>query len=186
MPIAFGGVFVTMAIILRGLKGKEGDKSKVIFLLFCFAVLFWMAFEQAGNALSIWADHHTVLKIGSMDYPAEYFQSVNAILIFILAPVFTMLWVNIWNPPTPVKMFVALVFMTASFGAMVAGAASENTGVSRVKLDAPVPGEVALGKLDAGRLSVDGDSLVARGVLPPFALNAAISAGAPRPYGPFH
>ncbi len=185
MPIAFGGVFVTMAVILLRLRGREGDKSKVIFLLFCFAVLFWMAFEQAGNALSIWADQHTVLKVGSFEYPAEYFQSVNAVLIFILAPLFTMLWVKVWNPPTPVKMFVALVFMTASFGAMVAGAASENSSESRVKLAGAVPEGLEVGKLDAGRLRVEGGELVAKGVLPIFARNAAISAAVPASYAKF-
>jgi POT family proton-dependent oligopeptide transporter len=96
-----------------------------------------------------------------------------------------MLWVNIWNPPTPVKMFVALVFMTASFGAMVAGAASENQMVSRVKLAGPVPAGVDLTQLDAGRLSFEGDSLVARGVLPLFARNAAMTAAVPKAYAAF-
>jgi POT family proton-dependent oligopeptide transporter len=181
MPIAFGGVFVTMATILMRLKGKEGDKSKVIFLLFCFAVLFWMAFEQAGNALSIWADQHTVLKIGSWDYPAEYFQSVNAVLIFVLAPVFTMLWIKVWNPSTPVKMFVALVFMTASFAVMVAGAASEGSAESRVKL-AELPAGIDVSKLDAGRMRFENGELVVKGVLPIFARSEAVTKPVPEAF----
>lgn len=185
MPVAFGGVFVTMAVILIRLKGKEGDKSKVIFMLFCFAVLFWMAFEQAGNALSIWADQHTVLKVGSLEYPAEYFQSVNAVLIFILAPLFTMLWVKVWNPSTPVKMFVALLFMTASFVVMVAGAGSENSRESRLRFAGGVPAGVDISKLDAGRLRVEGDELVVKGVLPIFGRNGAIAAAVPESYAKF-
>ncbi|HRG95365.1 MAG TPA: oligopeptide:H+ symporter [Polyangiaceae bacterium] len=185
MPVAFGGVFVTMAVILLRLKGKEGDKSKVIFMLFCFAVLFWMAFEQAGNALSIWADQHTVLKVGTFEYPAEYFQSVNAVLIFILAPLFTMFWIKVWNPSTPVKMFVALLFMTASFVAMVAGAGSENSRETRVKLAGPVPAGVDVSKLDAGRLRFEGGELVVKGVLPIFGRNGAIAAAVPESYAKF-
>ncbi|HQY61553.1 MAG TPA: peptide MFS transporter [Polyangiaceae bacterium] len=185
MPVAFGGVFVTMAVILLRLKGKEGDKSKVIFMLFCFAVLFWMAFEQAGNALSIWADQHTVLKVGTFEYPAEYFQSVNAVLIFILAPLFTMFWIKVWNPSTPVKMFVALLFMTASFAAMVAGAGSENSRESRVKLAGGVPAGVDVSKLDAGRLRFEGGELVVKGVLPIFGRNGAIAAAVPESYAKF-
>ncbi len=185
MPVAFGGVFVTMAVILLRLKGREGDKSKVIFMLFCFAVLFWMAFEQAGNALNIWADQHTVLKVGTFEYPAEYFQSVNAVLIFILAPLFTMFWIKVWNPSTPVKMFVALLFMTASFVAMVAGASSENSRESRVKLAGPVPAGVDVSKLDAGRLRFEGGELVVKGVLPIFGRNGAIAASVPEAYAKF-
>ena len=91
MPIAFGGVFIRMAITLLTIKGRSRSKSTVIFVLFCAAVTFWMAFEQAGNALNIWADQHTVLKLGSFSYPAEWFQSVNAVLIVILAGAFGLL-----------------------------------------------------------------------------------------------
>ncbi|HEX7600186.1 MAG TPA: peptide MFS transporter, partial [Polyangiaceae bacterium] len=113
MPVAFGIVFAGMGITLRTIRGAARDKSIVIFILFIFVVLFWMAFEQAGNALNLWAEFHTRLAIGNFKYPAEWFQSVNAVLIVIFAPLFSLLW--LWlarrgkEPRTPVKMFVAMV-----------------------------------------------------------------------------
>jgi POT family proton-dependent oligopeptide transporter len=179
MPSAFALVAGLLGFALMTIKGAARDRSTVIFILFLFAVLFWMAFEQAGNALNIWADVHTDRHIGSWGYPAEYFQSVNAVFIVGLGPVFAAAWV--WlarigrEPPTAVKMFLGLVFMTASFGAMVWGSAVENKTVSTVSLG-EIPEGLKLERLDAGRLSFDRDKheLSARGALPPFALNAAL------------
>src|SRR5262249_11571752 len=66
MPIAFAGIAGWMGLTLRTLRGALRDKSTVIFALFTFIVLFWMAFEQAGNALNLWAEFHTVLSVGSI------------------------------------------------------------------------------------------------------------------------
>ncbi len=184
MPVAFGAVAGWMGVILmRRVWGASRDKSIVIFVLFAFAVLFWMAFEQAGNALNIWAYAHTDLHLGSFEYPAEWFQSVNAILIFALAPVFAALWV--WlakrkvEPSTPAKMLGGMFFMGLSFLAMVSGAAIENAHVTRAPL-AEVPEGVDLARLDAGRLAYDGATheLVVHGVLPEFARREALRQSA--------
>ena len=66
MPVAFGAISGWMASTLRRIGGAARDKSIVIFIFFMFAVLFWMAFEQAGNALNLWAQFHTDLTIGSL------------------------------------------------------------------------------------------------------------------------
>jgi POT family proton-dependent oligopeptide transporter len=179
MPIAFALISGLLGFTLMTIKGASRDRSTVIFILFMFAVLFWMAFEQAGNALNIWADVHTDRHIGTWGYPAEYFQSVNAVFIVALGPVFAAAWV--WlarigkEPPTAVKMFLGLVFMTASFGAMAWGAAIEHRTVSEVSL-AAVPAGVNVSELDAGRMAFDPakHELTVHGVLPPFALNLAL------------
>ncbi|MEO7092607.1 MAG: peptide MFS transporter [Polyangiales bacterium] len=180
MPIAFAGIAAWMGRNLLTIKGAGRDKSTVIFTLFLFTVLFWMAFEQAGNALNIWADVNTNLKLGSFEYTAEWFQSVNPVLIFTLAPLFALLWV--WfarktiDFSTPAKMFTAMVFMALSFLAMVGGAAAENATVSDVGLEALPPGVKDINALDAGRMTYDaaGKKLSVRGVLPPFAVTDAL------------
>jgi POT family proton-dependent oligopeptide transporter len=180
MPVAFGGVFIWMAITLLSIKGRSRAKSSVIFVLFMAAVIFWMAFEQAGNALNIWADQHTDLHIGSFEYPAEWFQSVNAVFIVVLAPVFSMLW--LWlgkknkEPSTPLKMVLALILVGLSFLAMVFGAVSENTKITSVPLES-LPAGLDVSKLDAGRMRYDaaGKKLEVRGVLPQFAVTDALA-----------
>src|SRR5258708_21780124 len=99
-----------------------------------------MAFEQAGNALNLWAYFHTDLHIGSWEYPAEFWQFINPVLIVLLAPLFSILWV--WlarknlEPSTPAKMLAAMVLMAFSFGAMVTAAQSEHQTATRVPLAA--------------------------------------------------
>jgi POT family proton-dependent oligopeptide transporter len=186
MPVAFGAISGWMGLTLRSLRGAAKDKSIVIFIFFLFAVLFWMAFEQAGNALNLWAQFHTDLHVGPLRYPAEWWQSVNAALIVLLAPVFARLWTWLGargrEPSTPLKMLSAMVFMTGSFAVMVVGAEIENQTVTRVplgELPLQIPikdiggGRVVVGDSDAGRLTFDPGThlLEARGVLPRYVVN---------------
>ncbi len=138
MPLAYGAVFMTMGFVLRTIRGAAKDKSVVIFILFFFVVLFWMAFEQAGNALNLWAEFHTRLTAGGISYTAESFQSINPVFILLFAPVFSILWVWLGKkgiePRTPYKMLIALVLVALSFGVMVVGAAQEQQQVSVVPL----------------------------------------------------
>ena len=165
MPVAFGLIFMGMGITLRTIRGAARDKSIVIFVLFIFVVLFWMAFEQAGNALNLWAEFHTRLAIGGFKYPAEWFQSVNAVLIVIFAPLFSLLW--LWlarrgkEPRTPVKMFVAMVLMALSFVVMIFGAIAENRSEAAVTFRGSVPAGVLLGAV--GAEAGDGRQLFACG-----------------------
>jgi len=197
MPVAFGAISGWMASTLRRIGGAARDKSIVIFVFFMFAVLFWMAFEQAGNALNLWAQFHTDLSIGSLHYPAEWWQSVNAVLIVVFAPAFARLWTWLGErgqePSTPVKMLAAMVFMTLSFAAMVGGARVEN-GVmtsqelaslpSGIPLAPRVDGLVVVGDDDAGRLTYDpvAHRLDVRGVLPRYVVNDLLQRTVPKPF----
>jgi POT family proton-dependent oligopeptide transporter len=187
MPVAFSTIALVMGFLLLKIRGAARDKSTVIFVLFVFTVLFWMAFEQAGNALNIWAFFHTDLHVLGHAYPAEAWQSVNPVLIFLLAPAFSLLWVALaargLEPSTPAKMFIAMLLMALSFGAMVAGAQAENQSTTRVPL-AALPEGVSLDHFDAGRLRFDPATheLEARGVLAPFVVTEALEAVAPPAY----
>jgi POT family proton-dependent oligopeptide transporter len=197
MPVAFGAISGWMASTLRRIGGASRDKSIVIFIFFMFAVLFWMAFEQAGNALNLWAQFHTDLSIGSLHYPAEWWQSVNAVLIVVFAPAFARSWTWLGErgrePSTPMKMLAAMVFMTLSFAAMVGGAHVENGVVTAQEL-ATVPPEipvttrtdsiVVVGDGDAGRLTYDpvARRLEVRGVLPRYVVNDLLHRTVPKPF----
>ena len=197
MPCAFGAIAGWMGVTLGRLRGASRDKSIVIFVLFGFAVLFWMAFEQAGNALNLWAEFHTRLTIGSYRYPAEWWQSVNAVLIVLFAPVFARVWTWLGErgrePSTPSKMLAAMILMVLSFGAMVLGARVENATATEQDLPS-VPSEVAtrplpdgrlvVGEGDAGRLTFDpvARRLVVRGALPGYVVSALLVRTTPRAF----
>jgi proton-dependent oligopeptide transporter, POT family len=177
MPIAFVGVFIWMTLTMVGIKGVARDRSTVIFITFFFQVIFWMAFEQAGNALNLWAEAHTDLHIGSFRYPAEWWQSVNAVMIVFLAPLFAMGWLWLgkrgWEPRSPTKASISLGLVALSFIPMVIGAQAEDKFVNTQALPALPPGIVFDQKVHAGRLTFDAtkQELVVRGVLPRYVTN---------------
>ncbi|AKT39159.1 peptide MFS transporter [Chondromyces crocatus] len=179
MPVAFGAIAGWMGITLRTLKGATRDKSTVIFAVFFFAVLFWMAFEQAGNALNLWAEFQTTRTLVFFQFPAEWYQSVNPFFIVTLGPVFAGLWVWLarrnMNLSIPGKMAVAMTLMTLSFMAMVGAAVSENGTTSSVPLKA-LPERVQLESINAGRVSFDAakGELSTRGAFPSYAIKEAL------------
>jgi proton-dependent oligopeptide transporter, POT family len=191
MPISFGVVFVVMASILMKLQGRERDKSMSVFIMFLFPVLFWMAFEQAGNALNLWAEYHTDRNLTMLkwEYPGGYWQSANSLMIFALAPVFTVLWATMsrkgQEPSTPWKMFWAMVMMALSFLVMVAGAASETSTTSKVTFAGGDSKSVLTGvnAMNAGRIAYNPQTgeLSNKGVLTEFAVRKILDETLPAP-----
>ncbi len=189
MPIAFSLIAGLMGFVLLTIKGAARDKSIVIFVLFFFVVLFWMAFEQAGNALNLWAEFFTQRKLVFFDMEAEAYQSINAIGIVILGPLFAWLWLRLARsgrePSTPLKMAIAMVFVALSFVAMVGAAVFEAQGESRVHLaKAAIPSSIDISKLNAGRLTYDDakEELVVKGVLASYVVNDALTKSAAPEY----
>jgi proton-dependent oligopeptide transporter, POT family len=103
----------------------ERGRLYMIGVYFIAATLFWSVFEQAGSTLNIFADRSTnnVLPIKG-EFPSSWWQSVNAFLIFILAPVFAWLWVRLGSnqPATPTKFAIGLIGVGAGFLYLAPGA----------------------------------------------------------------
>lgn len=274
MPTAFALISLGMGIVLlTRMKGAARDKSTVIFILFVFLALFWMAFEQSGNTLAMWAEYFTdrgvprveyggiwavgyaaaatsvvwvflapvkawfdaknwklpegITKLPTPtkvalvfaailgiqipilfskmtaapgDYSAEDWQSVNAVMIVVLAPLFSMLWVALAKrgkePSTPQKMGFAMVFVSMSFVSMTLGAMREKatTSTAALSLEAIPKGvsmDAATGqlknaeadaKIDGGRLKWDREAkaLSVQGVMPQYVVNEALKLSLPK------
>jgi POT family proton-dependent oligopeptide transporter len=179
MPVALVIIGAWMGLTLRTIRGASRDKSTVIFVLFSASVLFWMAYEQAGNALTVWADYNTRKEVLGVELSAEYYQAAPAIFIIIFAPLFAALWMAMARRgrevPSSAKMLASIVFIGLADVVMVAAATAEDATVTRVPL-ASVPREVRLEELNAGRFSYDPATreLSVRGVLAPFAVTNAL------------
>lgn len=124
---------------------RERKQLYVIGVLFVVAALFWSFFEQAGSTLNLFAANRTdrvapdflqgilsgVLADGL--FPASWFQSLNALFIVMLAPVFAFLWV--WlskrgkEPTSPGKFVFGLVFLGLGFAVLAVGATLSRQGV---------------------------------------------------------
>ena len=74
------------------LTSAERKRVAAVCILVVFVIFFWMGFEQAGGSMSLFADKQTDRHVGSHEIPSTWFQSINPILIVVLAPFFSMLW----------------------------------------------------------------------------------------------
>jgi len=99
----------------KPLGREDWQRIAVIFILSFFVIFFWMAFEQAGASLTVFADRQTDRDLLGWTVPASWFQSVNAVAIVLLAPVFAWIWQKLGrrglDPSTPVKMSLGFVFL---------------------------------------------------------------------------
>jgi len=111
----------------------EYKRLVVILVLFVGAAIFWSAFEQAASTLNLFANEKTSTRILGWSFPPSWFQSVNAIMIIALAPVFAWLWVRLGrrDPSSPAKFAIGLLFVGLGFAVMV-GAAQAAAGGAKV------------------------------------------------------
>jgi len=117
---------VLFYLLIRLKTPAERERTLSIFILGLFTALFWMGFEQAGGTFNLFAQLNTArtLTLGDWHFtiPAPWFQSLNPLLIFILAPLFSLFWV--WlaargrEPLTPVKMSWGLLLLGLGFVVM--------------------------------------------------------------------
>src|SRR6266446_3243987 len=109
----------------------EKKRFVAIGVLFLASALFWSAFEQAGSTLNLFAERSTDKNLLGYDYPASWFQSVNALMIIALAPVFAWLWVWLGpkEPSSPAKFSWGLIFVGLGFVVMVVASRRAQSGV---------------------------------------------------------
>ena len=91
------------------------DRSRLgVVAVLCIAcVVFFTAFEQSGSSLTLFADRHTRHEFLGWSFPSSWFQSVNAVFILLLAPLFSWLW-SAWGaraPRSPAKFAIGLAFV---------------------------------------------------------------------------
>jgi POT family proton-dependent oligopeptide transporter len=116
----------------RLLTGDELKRVLIIFILFVFSILFWMTYEQAGSSLTLFADRLTRTTVFGWQYPSSWFQSVPAVFVIILAPMFAALWLRLGDrqPSSPGKFIYGLLFAGLAF--VVVTIASALAGGGRV------------------------------------------------------
>ena len=116
-PCVVGFFFGYIGGTVRSLNRDEALRVGVIFILFLFAIIFWMSFEQAATSLTLFADKLTRLYVFGYRFPSSWYQSVEPIFVVSLAPVFAILWQRLGNknPSSPMKFACALVLGGIAF-----------------------------------------------------------------------
>ncbi len=128
---AYGFVLVGVTLVLFGWMifggdwtGAERRRMAVIVVLFCGSALFWAAYEQAGSSFNLFARNHTDRMLGSFEFPASWFQSLNAGFVICFAAVFAWIWIKLGErqPSSVAKFALAMAFAVAGFVVMMEAA----------------------------------------------------------------
>ena len=116
----------------RLLKGDELKRVLVIFILVVFSIIFWMTYEQAGSSMTLFADRLTRNEVFGWAFPSSWWQSVPAIFVIILAPIFAFIWQTMGDrqPSSPAKFAFGLLFAGTAFAVITLAASF--TGAGRV------------------------------------------------------
>ena len=126
----FGALLVGYILFTAVTRLPAEDRDRIFAALFLIfgSILFWALFEQAGSSLNLFTDRHVDRMIFGFDVPASVFQSINAIYIVLLAPVFAVTWTLLGNrglePSVPMKFALAVLQLGLGFLVLVAGASS--------------------------------------------------------------
>ena len=126
----FGGGLVLYVLFtaVTKLPSEERDRIFAAMFLILTSIVFWALFEQAGSSLNLFTDRH----VDTQGVNASMFQSINAIYIVLLAPLFAMLWQGLARkgaePSTPLKFGLAVIQVGLGFLVLVWGA--ESVGVN--------------------------------------------------------
>ena len=120
LALAVGKILWTAA------QHEQAQKQRLwALLVLLFAnIIFWAIFEQAGNSFTFFAENQVDRSVfGLFEFKTGWFQSVNAGMIVLFAPVFVALWAFLdrtnKNPSIPAKFGWALLFAGAGFFALV-------------------------------------------------------------------
>jgi proton-dependent oligopeptide transporter, POT family len=142
MPLVYGliGVAAVAYAIWFVAQQEPTDRGPVvtIFIYMLFNAIFWLSFEQAGSSLNTFTDELTDRRLGGHMVPAPYFQSINPLLIILLAPVLGVFWAALARRgksiAQPFKIGIGLIFVGLGYIVMVRAAQRLNLGIPKVSM----------------------------------------------------
>ncbi len=127
--LGYAALGAIAAFIAYGFKfhySEEFSKTVVLMILIASTIVFWALFEQSAGSMTLYADRVVDRQVGSTEFTASQFGSLNAGFIMLLAIPFAILWT--WlskknlEPNTPMKFGLGIIQAGLGFGALVYGA----------------------------------------------------------------
>lgn len=118
------------------LKPHARNRIFAAMFLISIQVLFWGLFEQAGSSLTIFTDESVDRNILGTEIKTSVFQSLNAMYIVLLGPLFAAAW--IWlgkrglDPSAPAKFGLGVIQLGLGFLVLVWGASAAGAGLTPV------------------------------------------------------
>jgi POT family proton-dependent oligopeptide transporter len=111
--LAISGVALLGYVLYESFKLEKEPRERMFAILFLISLnpLFWGLFEQAGGSMNLFTDRF----VDRGGVPAGIFQSINPIIIILVAPLFATLWMWLGKrgaePSAPAKFGLALAQM---------------------------------------------------------------------------
>jgi proton-dependent oligopeptide transporter, POT family len=118
-----GAILVGYVLFTAVVKLDREARDRIFAAMFLIlgSILFWALFEQAGSSLNLFTDRY----VDRAGVPASMFQSINAIYIVLLAPLFAAAWTFLGRrglePSTPAKFGLAMLQLGLGFLVLVWG-----------------------------------------------------------------
>ena len=133
MAIVYFYIIITSVITL---PSHPRNRIFVALFLITIQVLFWALFEQAGSSLSLYTDREVDRTIFGQEVVTSVFQSLNAMYIVLLGPLFALMWVGLGKkglePNAPFKFGLGVIQLGLGFLVLVWGAKAAGTNLTPV------------------------------------------------------
>ncbi len=125
-----------IATSVMTLPPRPRNRIFVALFLISIQVLFWALFEQTGSSLNLYTDREVDRSIFGQEVVASVFQSLNAMYIVVLGPLFAALWVWLGkkglDPSAPAKFGLGVIQLGLGFLLLVWGAQAAGAGLTPV------------------------------------------------------
>ena len=120
--VAVAVLWFAWAFLLARLTTVEKKRLSVVAILFLASALFWSGFEQVGSVMNLFAERYTNRTVLGFEVPAGWFQSINALLILMLALPVSAMWLGLARrgslPSLAGKFAAGLLLLAAGFVVM--------------------------------------------------------------------
>lgn len=131
--LVYGYIILTSVLTL---PPHPRNRIFAALILITVQVLFWALFEQAGSSLSLYTDRSVDRTIFGQEIKTSVFQSLNAMYIVLLGPLFAALWVWLgkrnMDPSAPAKFGLGVIQLGLGFLVLVWGATAVGAGMTPV------------------------------------------------------
>jgi POT family proton-dependent oligopeptide transporter len=128
--IAGAGLLLYVLWVASKLQRQPRERLYAVLFLIALQPVFWSLFEQSGGSLNLYTDRY----VDRGGVPASLFQSINAALIVLLAPLFAIAWTWLGRrnlePSAPAKFGLALMQQGFAFLVLVWGALAVGVDVA--------------------------------------------------------
>ncbi len=111
-------------------NAEERGRMIALATLTVFAVVFWALFEQSAASMTFFADRVLDRSAFGVTFTAAQLGALNSMFIFLLAPVFALIWQALGrrgkDPSPPMKFVLGIAQVGLGFGALVMGSTMPN------------------------------------------------------------